>query len=74
MQPDCKNLGSGVPSLMAADKPCLQLQPSLLYVLFEAVQAFHIFCIANITKPRHIRIISSISKGLVLHEQNLQLF
>ena len=30
LQPDCKNLGSGVPSLMVADKPCPQLQPSLL--------------------------------------------
>ena len=30
LRPDCKNLGSGVPSLMAADKPCPQLQPSLV--------------------------------------------
>ena len=30
LQPDCKNLGSGVPSLMAADKLCPQLQPSLV--------------------------------------------
>ena len=30
LQPDCKNLGSGVPILMAADKPCPQLQPSLI--------------------------------------------
>ena len=29
MKPDCKNWGSGVPILMAADKPCPQLQPSL---------------------------------------------
>ena len=29
LRPDCKNLGSGVPILMAADKPCPQLQPSL---------------------------------------------
>ena len=29
LQPDCKNLGSGVPILMAADKPCPHLQPSL---------------------------------------------
>ena len=27
--PKWKNPDSGVPSLMAADKPCLQLQPSL---------------------------------------------
>jgi hypothetical protein len=27
--PNWKNPGSGVPSLMAADKPCPQLQPSL---------------------------------------------
>ena len=32
LKPDCKNLGSGVPSLMAADKPCLLLQPSLVYI------------------------------------------
>ena len=30
MRPDYKNLGSGVPSLRAADKPCPQLQPSLV--------------------------------------------
>ena len=29
MQPECKNLGFGVPSLMADDKPCPLLQPSL---------------------------------------------
>ena len=29
LKPDCKNLGSGVPILMAADKPRPQLQPSL---------------------------------------------
>ena len=29
MQPNCKNLSSGVPSLMTDDKPCPQLQPSL---------------------------------------------
>ena len=28
--PDCKNLGSEVPILMAADKPCPQLQTSLM--------------------------------------------
>ena len=32
LQPDCKNSGSGVPSLMAADKPCPQLQPTLIDV------------------------------------------
>ena len=30
LQPDCKNLGSGVPSLKAAGKPCPLLQPSLV--------------------------------------------
>ena len=34
LRPDCKNFGSGVPSLMAADKPCPQLQPSLLLEQF----------------------------------------
>ena len=29
---DCKNLGSGVPSLMAADKSCPLLQPSLVHL------------------------------------------
>ena len=29
LQPDCKNLDSGFPILMAADKPCPLLQPSL---------------------------------------------
>ena len=35
VQPDCKNLGSGVPSLMAADKPFPQLQPSLLTTIYD---------------------------------------
>ena len=30
LKPDCENWGSGVPILMAADKPCPQLQPSLV--------------------------------------------
>ena len=29
LQPDSKNLGSGIPNLMAADKPCPQLLASL---------------------------------------------
>ena len=32
LQLDCKNLGSGIPTLMAADKPCPQLKPSLCVI------------------------------------------
>ena len=38
LRPDSKNLVSGVPSLMAADKPCPQLQPSLISVPNEGAK------------------------------------
>ena len=36
---DCKNLGFGVPSLMAADEPCPLLQPSLLVSYYVSKEA-----------------------------------
>ena len=49
LRPDCKSLGSGVPSLMAADKPYPQLQHSLLcadqncYILKLSVSMHQLF-------------------------------
>ena len=60
LKPDFKNLGSGVPSLMAADKLCPLLQPSLLtgqadtrylstpLILEPFLRPFLIFFIPNI--------------------------
>ena len=42
LQPNCKNLDSGVPSLMAADKPCPQLQPSLIYYLCLSMHSMYL--------------------------------
>jgi len=43
--PKWKNPASGVPSLMAADKPCPQLQPSLTRTPFS-MSFFSVFCLS----------------------------
>ena len=66
LRPDCKNLGSGVPSLRAADKPCPQLQPSLVVATFEPgnlcyflpsdeISSIHLRCLLR-SKPAHHKI------------------
>ena len=43
LKPDCKNWGSDVPVLMAADKPCPQLQPSLVHSPWLRTSSIHTF-------------------------------
>ena len=74
LQPDCKNLGSGLPSLMAADKPCPQLQPSLLLSRSTAQDSLHLRSsnLSHLITSQNIQQRTNLCKYFKVQTQNIQ--